>query len=472
LADSTKLTVAVAGATGFVGTALLPALTKEHNVVALTRGRIRESSEHGIEWRRCDLFSLLETEEALQGVDVVIYLIHSMLPSAELSQGNFQDFDLLVADNLSRAASSQGIKQIIYLGGMFPEGEKLSTHLRSRKEVETALGSGSAKLTVFRAAMILGKEGSSATIVLRLVKRLPLMLCPSWTETQSQPVDLLDAVASLIAVVGKKNTYGQDYDLAGEGTLSYRDMMKQAAEEMGLKRFIYGVPVGSLFLSSLWLRLVTGAPRSLSAPLVASLKHRMVAREGKKFEIPGRKFLTCRESLVRILEARREHVRTPRAFVLPDDERRARTVRSVQRLKLPVGASARHVAEEYMVWLPRFLNPLLKVEVREGIVNFKIPGLGLSLLQLEYSDNRSVDNRQLLYIVGGQLASNSDKDRIEFRETYDRKNILVAVHDFEPALPWYVYKYTQAILHAWVMKKFGQHLRKVTSVREVKRAAS
>ncbi len=457
-----KLTVAVAGATGFVGTALLPKLAEKFRVVALTRGKVRESSDSDIEWRQCDLFSLLETEKALEGVDVAIYLIHSMLPSAELSQGNFQDFDLLVADNFSRAAAQRKIEQIIYLGGMFPQGETLSTHLKSRKEVETALGSGTAALTVFRAAMIMGKEGSSATIVLRLVKRLPLMICPSWTETESQPIDLLDAADSLVAVVGEKNSYTVDYDLAGANSLTYREMMEQSAEVMGLKRYIFGVPVSSLFLSSLWLKLVTGAPRSLSAPLVASLKHRMVAREGKAFKISGKKFLTYQESLTRILKAKSEEVNTPRAFVLPDDERRARTVRSVQRLKLPVGASAGYVAQEYVDWLPKFLSPLLKVEVKDGVINFKLPVLGLSLLQLDYSNERSVDDRQLFYIVGGRLAANSDKDRVEFRETYDKKNILVAVHDFEPALPWYVYKYTQAILHAWIMKKFGQHLRRVT----------
>ncbi len=454
--------VAVAGATGFVGKALLNELAKEHQVVALTRGVVDSSrqSESKISWRQCDLFSLLEAEEALAGVDVAIYLIHSMLPSAELSQGNFQDFDLLVADNFARAAEKTKLKQIIYLGGMFPENEKLSKHLASRKEVEKALASRGVPLTVLRAAMILGAEGSSTTMIIKLVERLRLMLCPSWTETVSQPVALEDATCSLIYMVGREESFNQSYDLAGPTSLTYREMILQTAKALGLNRRVFSVPVFSPVLSSFWLKLVTGAPRSLTGPLVASLKHRMVARPGKSVVIEGRPFKEFSDTIKQVVVAvRNSKGVAPRAFVLPEDERRRRTVRSVQRLVLPQEASAVEVADEYIKWLPKFLAPLLRVSVSEGLVDFRVPLVNISLLQLQFSEDRSIKNRQLFYIVGGLLAKSVEKDRIEFRETYDRENIIVAVHDFEPALPWYFYKFSQAPLHAFVMRRFGAHLR-------------
>ena len=149
----TRYKIAVAGSSGFVGSALLPRLAKEHQVVALTRGDI--PNQENISWVQCDLFSLLETEKALKGVDFAVYLVHSMLPSAQLTQGSFQDLDLLVADNFARAAELNNIKQIIYVGGIIPSNQELSKHLKSRKEVENALAFRKAKLTTLRAAMIL-----------------------------------------------------------------------------------------------------------------------------------------------------------------------------------------------------------------------------------------------------------------------------------------------------------------------------
>ena len=124
--------VAVAGATGFVGRALLPALAERHAVLALGRGVTEEpepsgaAPKPGIRWRRCDLFSLHETEKALEGVAVAYYLVHSMMPTSRLTQGDFEDLDLLLADNFGRAAASAGVKRIVYLGGLMPEARATS----------------------------------------------------------------------------------------------------------------------------------------------------------------------------------------------------------------------------------------------------------------------------------------------------------------------------------------------------------
>jgi nucleoside-diphosphate-sugar epimerase len=130
----------VAGATGFVGQALLAALGPEVERIGVARRAPTGASADGVQWRAADLFNLKEAERALQGVDVAVYLVHSMLPQARLTQARFEDLDLICADNFARACAAQGVRRVVYLGGLLPRGSApLSRHLASRLEVEGAL---------------------------------------------------------------------------------------------------------------------------------------------------------------------------------------------------------------------------------------------------------------------------------------------------------------------------------------------
>ena len=163
-----RKTIVIAGATGFVGRALAPALAPTARVIGLSRGARTPDSVYA-EWRACDLFSLLDAEHALEGADVAFYLVHSMMPSAHLTQGHFRDLDLVCADNFARAAKSRGVRQIIYLGGLVPEGGALSPHLESRLEVERALGAYGVPVTSLRAGLVIGAGGSSFAMLQRAV---------------------------------------------------------------------------------------------------------------------------------------------------------------------------------------------------------------------------------------------------------------------------------------------------------------
>src|SRR5690606_17786672 len=151
------------------------------------------------------------------------------------TQGDFSDHDLVAADNFARAASHAGVRQIVYLGGLVPEGD-LSAHLRSRLEVEHALAQHGVPVTALRAGMVVGPGGSSTDIMLRLVRRLPAMICPSWTTTLTQPIALSDCVELLTWCLGETRTFGESFDVGGPDVLTYRDMMQRAAAALGLKR--------------------------------------------------------------------------------------------------------------------------------------------------------------------------------------------------------------------------------------------
>ena len=186
--------IAVAGASGFVGTHIQMRLSKDYRFRALTRSPNiveRYSGETSTEWCYCDIYSLPKLTNALKGCDYGIYLVHSMAPSSRLMQGNFEDTDLLLADNFIRAAEAANLKHVIYLSGLLPESdEDLSPHLQSRAEVEIVLNSRSVPVTVLRAGLIFGPGGSSFSMLVNLVRRLPVVLLPAWAKSTTQSVDI------------------------------------------------------------------------------------------------------------------------------------------------------------------------------------------------------------------------------------------------------------------------------------------
>jgi uncharacterized protein YbjT (DUF2867 family) len=461
--------IAIAGASGFIGKLLLEDLKSDHSMIALGRSTSHaEGASISIEWRSCDLFSLLQAESALQGADLAIYLVHSMLPRAKLTQTTFEDCDILLADNFARAAKDAGVKRIIYLSGLIPEGVTLSKHLESRREVETALASRGAQVTTLRAGMILGAEGSSFQMLYLLVSRLPVMICPSWTRTRTQCVAAQDVVELVRLCVEDPSTSGRVYDIGSPEVLTYRDLMKLLSDLMGKKRTFFSVRFFSPGLSRLWVQLITGASRNLVAPLVESLRHEMVTRKEALLTLPNRSMTSTREAIQLCLKSVRPTLRS---------STQARTrmlngkpeVRSIQRLRIDGGQSAEWVAAEYFRWLPRFMSPFIQVKLdpkEDETWNFHFTLLSAPLLRLWRCKERSSPDRQLFYIKGGLLASSeqSVNARLEFRTVLGGGACLAAIHEFQPSLPWLIYKYTQALVHLWVMTCFRKHLVKVSQL--------
>lgn len=450
--------VVIAGASGYVGRALSARLVADYEVIGLSRGGGEEADARGVRWRGCDLYSLLETERALEGADLAVYLVHSMLPSARLTQARFEDLDLILADNFARAAAKAGVRQIVYLGGLVPEGER-SRHLESRREVEDALAAHGVPVTSVRAGLVVGPGGSSLEILTALVRRLPLMLTPRWTETLSQPIALDDLLPALEHALGREAYFGQALDVGGPDVLTYREMMTRTARSFGVRRFIFPVPFLTPRLSVAWVCMVTGASPQLVGPLVESLRHPMVARDQRLLAAVGGPKTSFDEAISRAMAE--PPTRSRRRAVSP-----TRTARSVQRLPAPAGKDANWVAEEYARWLPRFFRPFLQVVRAGDRLRFLLRGIPWPLLELTYTTDRSTPDRSVYRVTGGWLARLDDGPtkwgRLEFRLVKDGAAVLAAVHDFRPRLPWLVYSLTQAKIHLLVMHAFGRHLARVS----------
>lgn len=460
------ITVAIAGATGFIGQHTILALMKEPNVrlIGLTRRKVEqlESSRNNIDWRTVDTYSLPEIDKALLGVDVLLYFIHSMLPSATLLQGEFWQFDAYLADNFARAAVKMELRQIVYLGGIIPETKNLSDHLRSRKEVEYILGSYGTPTTILRAGMIVGKGGSSFRIVEQLVRRLKIMICPSWTETMSQPIDVDDVVAHLRQVLNRPEHFQKTYDIGGDERISYRKMLQAAAEVLGRKVYFLRVPFVSPALSRLWVSTITGVPRNLVYPLVDSLRHAMLVEEKNRLLLPTppKSFYDSLTDSISVPHKQKfsigNFIKIGNLFTVHKD------VRSIQRFENNQKFRAETVTRLYCDWLPKFLPRIIVNSENLTVVRFRLFSL-ITLLELTKSE-RCTPDRSILYITGGILVRKPiyKKGRLEFREILGGKYILSNLQDFRPALPWFIYTWTQAVVHLFVVRKFYKYLDKLS----------
>lgn len=460
--------IAIAGATGFVGKELSKSLAQRYTVFALSRNPLPKEldEQKQIFWKKCDLHNQKQVELSLDEADCAIYLIHSMLPNLRLNQGTFDDFDMSLADNFGRAAKLAGVKRIIYLSGLIPEEVQLSLHLKSRLEVETALRFYYRNLTVLRAGIIAGDGGSSFTIVYNLVKRLPVMICPAWTHHRTSIITLNDTVNSLEHCIEAKETAGKTFDIGSTENLTYVDIMRKTAEHLKLKRKFITVPWFTLNLSRLWVSLISGAPKSLVYPLVQSLRHAMVVRQDHRLIIPQHSFARVDDILKAVLGTYAHS--NPHAFKKPKFSLSwYGSVRSIQRMPLPEGKSAQWLADRYVNWLAAYLPWMIQASRRNGRVQLTLPYLKIVLLSFSYSPVRSSRDRILYYIDGGVLASKKNtKGRIEFRKIPPgHTSGLVAIHDFVPALPWFIYRYTQAKIHYGIMRAFRRYLQRYSKKR-------
>jgi len=276
--------ILLTGPTGFIGKRLLYKLDENgYRVRCLVRPSetldLKIPLTHQPEIVYGDLLEPDSLEEALKGMDMAYYLVHSMGGRSIRQTLAFKEKDRLAAKNFLDAADHAGLSRIIYLGGLGDVTDNLSHHLASRQEVGEILRSGSVQTTVLRAAVIVGAGGAAFEIVRYLVERLPVLLCPKWVYTESQPIAIGDVLAYLYGCLETPETVGRSLDIGGPQILSYADLMRMYARVRGLKRSIVGVPLVPFKLSAYWVSLITPVPAGVALPLAEGLRNEAVCRE-------------------------------------------------------------------------------------------------------------------------------------------------------------------------------------------------
>jgi uncharacterized protein YbjT (DUF2867 family) len=286
--DAAPQKILVAGGSGFIGSRLIKKLAADihHRVpefraeiLCLTRDpeSIKDTFGKDVRLVKADVSNYQELTKVMMSeqIDIAYYLVHSM-EGASKQWKKFSERDRVAAMNFARVATECGVKRIIYLGGLIhvEDDNKISEHMRSRKEVGEILQQhASSKVTIFRAAVILGQGGGSFQMLQYLVERLPVMICPRWVLTKCQPIAVGDVVEYLARCIEVKETERKTFDIGGPDVLTYIEMMRKYARLLNKSVRIIIIPFLTPRLSSYWVDLVTPVRASLARPLIDSLKH-------------------------------------------------------------------------------------------------------------------------------------------------------------------------------------------------------
>jgi uncharacterized protein YbjT (DUF2867 family) len=268
----------VFGATGYLGARLVPALLAAgHDVRVMAR---QPAKLDDVPWREQvevvdgDATDGERVQRALDGEHVLYYLVHSLLRS------DFVDFDARAASIVADAAARAGLSRIVYVGGIIPDGQRLSDHLASRAEVGRLLHESGVPTVELRAAAIIGAGSASFEMLRYLTERLPLMITPRWLRTQVQPIAVRDVLYYLTSAAELSAEVSRAFDIGGPDTFTYTDMIRKYAAIAGLRRRIaIPVPVLTPWLSSHWVNLITPLPRLLASSLMDSLENDVVSSE-------------------------------------------------------------------------------------------------------------------------------------------------------------------------------------------------
>ena len=286
--------VLLTGATGYVGGCLLADLERRGIAVrclARRPGKLAGRTGPLTEVMAGDATDPADLARACAGVDVAYWLVHSMESGVD-----FERADRLAAERFAAAARDAGVRRIVYLGGLGADDDRLSAHLRSRHEVGAILRAAGLDVVEFRASIIVGAGSFSFDLVRTLVERLPVMICPAWLATPTQPIAIGDVVAYLAAALDLPPGGARIFEIGGPDRVSYGAIMREYARQRGLVRLMIPVPVLTPRLSSLWLKLVTPRYSKVGRKLIDGLKNPTVVTNDsalREFAIRPRNLATA-----------------------------------------------------------------------------------------------------------------------------------------------------------------------------------
>ena len=462
--------IAVAGASGQIGTAILRALVADYEVIALTRSPTRahqSDAELPIRWQHCDLFARSEVTAALTGVQVLVYLVHSHLPSARLDQAQREDMDLLIADNFGSGAAHSGVQQIIRLQGPTSHGSMPSALSQQRADIIRALTGHGVPVTVLHAGLIIAAGGTTTHLLTDLVSRARWIPVPAWVSPRKQPIAAADVARAVHYCITRSETYGQHYAIGGPAVLDVPQLLNTAAHAIGHQPSIIALRRLPLprRLYTYWLRRHSPATH----PAVVNAFVADLACDTTADDNDVQRFLHHDALPLQTAFGKQPCVDQPNprdALRDADDAwlRKARTVRSIQRYRCPPGRNATWLAQTYFRWLAGFLWPFIVCAqgAAEGEFSIAVRWPRIHLLTLVYRPDHSDAGRCMYFISGGVLASRREgtHGRMEFHDVLGGRYTIVAIHDYEPWLPWNLYHATQAAAHGLVMRAFRRYLNK------------
>ena len=276
MGDDVSMRILLTGASGSIGAALAPELTRAgHELRGFGRDPARVPAT--LPFVRGDAVSGAGLDEALAGIDVAYFLIHSMEGDA---RAGFESSERSTAQNFVAAAQRAGVRRVVYLGGLVPAKRPLSRHLRSRLEVEQILLAGLPEAVALRASIVIGARSRSFRFLVHLVERMQLLTLPPWREHRTQPIDVRDVRALLVAAATTPHAGGGlSLDIAGPDVLSYGEMIERIADLMLVGRRALRLRRNATPLVAPIAAAIAGEDSGFITPLMESLASDLLPRD-------------------------------------------------------------------------------------------------------------------------------------------------------------------------------------------------
>lgn len=290
----------VTGITGFVGAALAPRLLADgHDVVGFARDPSRVTVDD-VDVVQGDAVAGTGLAEALEGVDVAYFLIHSMEAAGTVGDA-FDARDRRAATQFAEAARGAGVRRVVYLGGLVPRAPRASLHLSSRLEVEEILLSTTPESVALRASIVVGARSRSFRFLVRLVERVPVLPLPAWRDFRTQPIDGRDVVSLLAAAATSDAAAGRSLDIAGPDVLTYGEMVSRLADLMLVDRPPVRLGFNVTPIASRVASVIAGEDHELIGPLMEGLEGDLLPRDHRAAELLGVRLHTFDAAVERAL---------------------------------------------------------------------------------------------------------------------------------------------------------------------------
>lgn len=446
-ASDTTLRITVAGFDNLLQQQLVRSLALRANtsIRVLCQNPLKITHSN-IEWQECDFFFTEAVEQACAGTDVLIYL----MPLADLpalAQWN-------IADNFSRALQTHGVQQVIVVS------EQNHEKIQSQRTIENTLLSADCPLTFVRAGLILDNYGSTFSILKNIVTYSPVLLCPRWMNQTIEPIDTRDTIRYIESVIGNVIYFGSTITIAGPESFTFKQMLQDTARYLGLPRLYLSLPMEETFFSYLYLRLAGGF--FASTRLLSAIMHCRALPEQERYQLENYEMTSFHASLKTNLVTQN----TASSYTINTESSSApklsNTLSKITTLTLQNANQRITVADTYFRWLNSWFSLFLSVEFSHGYAEIKLLGL-FPLFKLRRTSD-STKEIDVFHMEGGLLvnAQKAPNARIEFRRTMLRPHIIIAIHDYLPTLPGWLYRGLQVPAYDFILNRFRRFIEQRT----------